>query len=118
MNRIKRALRFILCKILGLPYRPPLSEWEVANINSHDARFYVCIDKNGLFNIRPGGADVPLEYSAGRSLAYFLGREILDFAEVIEGRLKQLDQSNVPHRTPKLDAILRETENENEEKEN
>lgn len=110
MGRIKRTLRHLICKILNIQYRPELSEYELVNIQSHDAKFYICVDRHGIFNIGPGGIlDGNLnEVSAGRSLAYYLGREILDFGEVIEARLKKLEQSNAPKRTPHLDALTRE----------
>lgn len=114
MNTAKKAIRIFLHKLLGLPYRPPLTQWEIKNINSVDARIYICVDKNGLYHIMPGDADNSQMASAGRSLAYFIGREILDFAEEIQSRLKQLDQSNAPHRPPELDVLSREGEEEQE----
>lgn len=107
MSKLKKFLRYILHRILGVPYRPELSAWEIENIQGHDARAYICVDRRGLYWITPGNIENPQAAAAGRSLTYFIGREVLDFDEAIRARLSKLDQTTAPKRTPNLDALLK-----------
>jgi hypothetical protein len=118
MNRIKRKLQFLICKILGIQYRHVLSEWELRNIVSRDARIYLGIGKDGVSSIIPVRGDSAADHSASNSFVYFLSREIWDFKNEVDQRLKMLDDiepftTNVPQLSA-LDELLRDTEDGNE----
>lgn len=111
--KIVRNLQMLICKALGIQYRHVLSEWELKNLVSRDARIYLGIGKDGVTSIIPRRTDSAADRSASNSLVYFLGREIYEFHKDVDRRLRKLNgiepfTINAPQLTA-LDRLLDES---------
>ncbi len=89
---IRRLYYKFVSVVVGLIFRPKVSEYEIQRISELRPRLYVRIDVEGMGCIITGG-DTIEEKAASRSLAYFLGAELMSLSLIIDERLKTLPES-------------------------
>ncbi len=74
---------------VGSVFRPEVSDFELKRISELRPRLYIRIDVDGMGCIITGG-DTAEEKAASRSLAYFLGTELMSLSLLIDHRIKEL----------------------------